>query len=812
MKIVLLLVVLFAFNTSGFAQDHSVADFDSRNQLSFEENRITSAAIISKLSLGQSGNSSSSRDLLIERVRKNQSAVKQSVAPLKIQMKALLQQKKTLQSADNKSNLQKVERKIETLLSAYYSKKESELMFEESSIIPPGDSLNSRIAQRVVKTVELMNEKYQQIEPLANIDRNEAQTVCYRKITKIWLYPVKLKNGWQLYIVAKFKNSPQKVQSLIPDLELQQSVGCDFAEIQAAATKQGNIRVESSSRDLTPFKPTDRPKIMLTGYWNPTGQMIAPFSTDSELNPTGWIGSNWENLGYDIVSYFPKPDVYTGTFMVDYQDVTADFWPITQEVKPIALISFGAGNGPWEIEVNARNLTSWYADDVAPVLPTPNPPDNAKPTGYNRLSTLPVADIAALVNDSTTINAWVDWNGNPGKYLCEYMAYHDKWYYELNRLNPDFPCLASGFIHALNTIPVTECRKAVNATLRATISHLNKFIPIAGQVNIPGQPAAGTYINIKGSENLTFVVTDASGAFSLPCILPGTYQISAVKAGVYYASQQIIVSASSNFFTIDLKDWSSQADISYHQTADQIYRQTGFNPQEVAIKITPEEFSGWAGGILDKIRFYTPLSSDSCTMAMIVYSSTLQSTTPTTLEYVKTVDYFGADQWFEHYLQAPVVLDPQKNYWLGYRISSTVSKKVGWLDNAAAVANKGSWLRSNAAWSSTLVTHNWLIDCSVYKDVTAIENQPLPAIQYLHNYPNPFNPTTTITFNLTKKADTALTVYNSKGELVKTLLSGVQNAGEYSVTFDGTGLNSGVYFYKLEADGKSVIKRMLMLK
>jgi len=48
--------------------------------------------------------------------------------------------------------------------------------------------------------------------------------------------------------------------------------------------------------------------------------------------------------------------------------------------------------------------------------------------------------------------------------------------------------------------------------------------------------------------------------------------------------------------------------------------------------------------------------------------------------------------------------------------------------------------------------------------------------------------------------------------MVKTLVSGMQNSGMHSVTFDGAGFNSGLYFYKLESDGKSIVKRMLMVK
>jgi len=91
------------------------------------------------------------------------------------------------------------------------------------------------------------------------------------------------------------------------------------------------------------------------------------------------------------------------------------------------------------------------------------------------------------------------------------------------------------------------------------------------------------------------------------------------------------------------------------------------------------------------------------------------------------------------------------------------------------------------------------------------ENKPLELV-LLQNYPNPFNPTTRISYSLLNSGKAQLSVYNTKGELVKTLVSGMQNDGRYSVTFDGVGFNSGLYFYKLEAGGMSMVKRMLMVK
>jgi len=80
------------------------------------------------------------------------------------------------------------------------------------------------------------------------------------------------------------------------------------------------------------------------------------------------------------------------------------------------------------------------------------------------------------------------------------------------------------------------------------------------------------------------------------------------------------------------------------------------------------------------------------------------------------------------------------------------------------------------------------------------------------NYPNPFNPTTTINYQLTMDNVAKLIIYNNKCELVKVLVDGMQRAGNHSVNFDAKCLNSGVYFYKLEADGKSMVKKMILCK
>lgn len=92
----------------------------------------------------------------------------------------------------------------------------------------------------------------------------------------------------------------------------------------------------------------------------------------------------------------------------------------------------------------------------------------------------------------------------------------------------------------------------------------------------------------------------------------------------------------------------------------------------------------------------------------------------------------------------------------------------------------------------------------------------------LTNYPNPFMPTTTIGYkinNNNNQPDSVnVSIYNVKGEIIKTLINDFQNSGEYKLEWNGKDnddvkVESGVYFYKIVINGnQSEIKKMLLLK
>lgn len=114
---------------------------------------------------------------------------------------------------------------------------------------------------------------------------------------------------------------------------------------------------------------------------------------------------------------------------------------------------------------------------------------------------------------------------------------------------------------------------------------------------------------------------------------------------------------------------------------------------------------------------------------------------------------------------------------------------------------------------------NSQIELRPYEFTSICFGNPVTPIKFTlsGNYPNPFNPTTTISYSIPSDGNVKLAIFNIKGQKVKTLVTGTQPAGSYNVTWDGKDENdrpvsSGMYFYKLNSSGKTAVKKMLLLK
>ncbi|MEO8210730.1 MAG: T9SS type A sorting domain-containing protein [bacterium] len=80
------------------------------------------------------------------------------------------------------------------------------------------------------------------------------------------------------------------------------------------------------------------------------------------------------------------------------------------------------------------------------------------------------------------------------------------------------------------------------------------------------------------------------------------------------------------------------------------------------------------------------------------------------------------------------------------------------------------------------------------------------------NFPNPFNPSTTINFDMPIDGFVSLKIFNSSGKEVATLLNESRTSGYHSVNFDASNLSSGIYYYKLETNNFSKVMKMALIK
>ena len=114
------------------------------------------------------------------------------------------------------------------------------------------------------------------------------------------------------------------------------------------------------------------------------------------------------------------------------------------------------------------------------------------------------------------------------------------------------------------------------------------------------------------------------------------------------------------------------------------------------------------------------------------------------------------------------------------------------------------------AYQNLDVVDGTIIEGEVSVETVKAEMPQLFAVS--QNYPNPFNPVTRIDYSITEKIHVTLDVYNLLGQRVATLVDGERAAGSYSVHFDASQLNSGMYVYKIRAGAFESTKKMTLLK
>jgi hypothetical protein len=312
-----------------------------------------------------------------------------------------------------------------------------------------------------------------------------------------------------------------KASEFILELSVPQNQKNQLPEvsIQIISPKQTQRKDSKPFREYPQNTPRENPVILLTGYWPPTNEAVRPFSQNSLLNPHGWIGENWEGLGYDIVSFFPSfnpPDCDDcgqgyGDLEVDYQDTSEDWWNIVDSHNPVAIITFSRGyiNDSWEIEWKYFNWLEWIDDFTPPYQPTPAPPDQDSPINYIRFSSLPMTEIVEAVNSADLgLNSYIDYGEGAGGYLSEYKGFHGVWYKDLMENVDETPCYLAGHVHVGGLVDWDTAHEAALITVRETIQYIHEQILIPGDVNRDGIINSLDIIMILSHLNGSIELTD----------------------------------------------------------------------------------------------------------------------------------------------------------------------------------------------------------------------------------------------------------------------------------------------------------------
>jgi len=146
--------------------------------------------------------------------------------------------------------------------------------------------------------------------------------------------------------------------------------------------------------------------------------------------------------------------------------------------------------------------------------------------------------------------------------------------------------------------------------------------------------------------------------------------------------------------------------------------------------------------------------------------------------------------WIDNSVDLPGRFDPQIEY--TYKV-----KAIDDLNNESLYSEEVSIIGAGALWK---------------ENVEEESGEIITEYALNSNYPNPFNPTTQISYQLPENSFVNLGVYNALGQKVEELVNQHQSSGKYTVKFDASNLPSGVYIYKLQTEKFSDVKKMLLTK
>jgi len=340
---------------------------------------------------------------------------------------------------------------------------------------------------------------------------------------------------------------------------------------------------------------------------------------------------------------------------------------------------------------------------------------------------------------------------------------------------------------------------------------------VEGIVTTGGRPFPGVTVNlldIHGLPEAGFapVVTDLAGHYAFQQVPAGSIQIMIVEPWGYAADQnpaQVSIASGStseaDFVLTPLVTSSNAANWSYWK--DQFDKAVNGQKGDV----TPADLNGYIASIQ---QHYTP--------HFAVFAAAISDT-----DWQIVLSKSGHSKQDDALAELAALLMNMSSLKLAqYAIVTQDNQNVGdvltYVSQLVANANATDKDFEQAKKIAQMVNQAMKIKAGLvqpggilYKSGsprTARSFENPSSFALYDNYPNPFNPSTTIRYQLPQRSHVALTVCNALGQVVRALVNEDEEAGYHEVTFDGTNCASGVYLYRIQAGTFVVTKRLILCK
>ena len=367
--------------------------------------------------------------------------------------------------------------------------------------------------------------------------------------------------------------------------------------------------------------------------------------------------------------------------------------------------------------------------------------------------------------------------------------------------------LAGGGYYYKNEVVTLD---EINNTL---IIYLDNYETISGNVSAAINPE-NTHINIYQDDTLVSSgIADVNGDYSIPGVIPGDYVASASLNGNYFDIQDVTISVDNQIINFQLEEYPYE--FTFNFAGDPVGQLQLFQYMSCAIRLSVEDLIGYENNIFSQVEFIAPFDPDEGELYTQIWKND-------SLFYEQQVYDFTEGEWIDVVYDDLFEIDVTAEYFIGYRIYSLSGNvAAAYHDAGPMVEGNGAYIYTSS-WMQLPATYNYNLCIKAVvasqNSTSSPQNETSQIANCLgNNYPNPFNPETTISYQLPENSEVELAVYNLKGQKVKQLVSDQLSAGQYSVVWNGKddngkSVSSGIYFYKMKTDNFEKTKKMILMK